>query len=72
MSSFQVKIDTEKYPVLASEYKVEALPTFIIFYKGKPVDRVVSPKASGRLPIPLRTVQVFRSGQHAFPPLDCA
>ncbi|MQL85212.1 hypothetical protein Taro_017726, partial [Colocasia esculenta] len=34
-----VKIDTEKYPNIASRYGIEALPTFIIFRDGKPCDR---------------------------------
>ncbi|KAF5725648.1 thioredoxin family protein [Tripterygium wilfordii] len=34
-----VKIDTEKYPSIADKYKIEALPTFIIFKDGKPCDR---------------------------------
>lgn len=37
-----VKIDTEKYPELAAKYKIEALPTFILFKDGKPCDRFVS------------------------------
>ena len=37
-----VKIDTEKYPAIADKYKIEALPTFIIFKDGKPSDRFVS------------------------------
>lgn len=37
-----VKIDTEKYPSIADKYKIEALPTFIIFKDGKPFDRFVS------------------------------
>ncbi|KAK7270426.1 hypothetical protein RIF29_23548 [Crotalaria pallida] len=34
-----VKIDTEKYPSIANKYKIEALPTFVIFKDGEPFDR---------------------------------
>uniref|UniRef100_A0A0D6R1X1 Thioredoxin domain-containing protein n=1 Tax=Araucaria cunninghamii TaxID=56994 RepID=A0A0D6R1X1_ARACU len=34
-----VKIDTEKYPSIASRYDVQALPTFILFRNGQPFDR---------------------------------
>ncbi|KAL8233369.1 hypothetical protein R6Q59_019469 [Mikania micrantha] len=34
-----VKIDTEKYPEIADKYRIEALPTFILFKDGKPCDR---------------------------------
>ncbi|KAK3043888.1 hypothetical protein RJ639_000587 [Escallonia herrerae] len=34
-----VKIDTEKYPSIADKYRIEALPTFIIFKDGEPCDR---------------------------------
>ncbi|KAJ0976864.1 hypothetical protein J5N97_012338 [Dioscorea zingiberensis] len=34
-----VNIDTEKYSRIADYYRIEALPTFIIFKKGKPCDR---------------------------------
>ncbi|CAI9116511.1 OLC1v1017676C1 [Oldenlandia corymbosa var. corymbosa] len=34
-----VKIDTEKYPSIADKYRIEALPTFILFKDGKPHDR---------------------------------
>lgn len=37
-----VKIDTEKYPSIADKYKIEALPTFILFKDGEPCDRFVS------------------------------
>ncbi|CAM0885490.1 unnamed protein product [Alopecurus aequalis] len=34
-----VKIDTEKYTSIANRYKIEALPTFIIFKDGEPCYR---------------------------------
>ncbi|KAG8389822.1 hypothetical protein BUALT_Bualt01G0018400 [Buddleja alternifolia] len=39
-----VKIDTEENPTIADKYKIEALPTFILFRDGKPCDRFVSKK----------------------------
>ncbi|KAJ8425214.1 hypothetical protein Cgig2_011803 [Carnegiea gigantea] len=41
-----VKIDTEKYPTLADKYRIEALPTFILFKDGEPCDRF-----EGALPV---------------------
>ncbi len=35
-----VKIDTEKYPALASQYQVYALPTLVLFKQGNPVDKI--------------------------------
>lgn len=35
-----VKIDTEKYPQVASQYQVTALPTLVLFKQGQPVDRI--------------------------------
>ena len=35
-----VKIDTEKYTELASQYRIEALPTLVLFKQGKPVDKI--------------------------------
>jgi thioredoxin len=35
-----VKIDTDKYPELASRFGVHALPTLILFKHGKPGDRL--------------------------------
>ncbi|CAI5963584.1 unnamed protein product [Closterium sp. NIES-64] len=35
-----VKIDTEKYPALASQYGITALPTIVLFRHGSPVDRI--------------------------------
>lgn len=33
------KVDTDKSPKLAARYQVEALPTLILFYKGKILDK---------------------------------
>ncbi|PSC68245.1 thiol reductase thioredoxin [Micractinium conductrix] len=35
-----VKLDTERYPSIASQYSIGALPTLILFKNGKPVDRI--------------------------------
>jgi thioredoxin len=35
-----VKIDTDKYPVLASHYQIHAVPTLVLFKKGQPVERI--------------------------------
>ncbi|MEM1368419.1 MAG: thioredoxin [Cyanobacteria bacterium P01_H01_bin.15] len=35
-----VKIDSDKYPVLASQYGVEALPTLVLFKNGQPIDKI--------------------------------
>lgn len=35
-----VKIDTEKYEHLASQYQIQALPTLVLFKQGQPVDRI--------------------------------
>lgn len=35
-----VKINTEKYPQLASQYQVAALPTLMLFKNGRLIDRV--------------------------------
>ncbi len=35
-----VKIDTEKYTELASQYGITALPTLVLFKQGQPVDRI--------------------------------
>ncbi len=35
-----VKIDTDKYPGLASQYHIEALPTLVLFKNGQPTDRI--------------------------------
>ena len=35
-----VKIDTEKYPQIASAHNIHALPTLVLFKGGQPVDRI--------------------------------
>jgi len=35
-----VKIDSDKYPLLASQYSIEALPTLLLFKNGQPVDKI--------------------------------
>ncbi len=35
-----VKIDTEKYPQIASQHSIHALPTLVLFNQGQPVDRI--------------------------------
>jgi thioredoxin len=34
------KIDTEKYPQLASQYGIEALPTLVLFKQGQPINKI--------------------------------
>ncbi len=35
-----VKIDTDKYPEIASQNQIQALPTLVVFKNGKPVKRI--------------------------------
>ena len=35
-----VKIDTEKYANLASQYQIQALPTLVLFKNGQPIERI--------------------------------
>lgn len=35
-----VKIDTDKYPQIASQHQITALPTLVLFKAGQPVDRI--------------------------------
>ncbi|HZG40053.1 MAG TPA: thioredoxin [Nodosilinea sp.] len=42
-----VKIDTDKYPQVASQHQVAALPTLVLFKAGQPIDRI-----EGVLPAP--------------------
>ena len=35
-----VKINTDKYPQLATQHQIHALPTLVLFKQGEPVDRI--------------------------------
>jgi thioredoxin len=35
-----VKIDTDKYPEIATQHQIHALPTLVLFKSGQPVDRI--------------------------------
>ena len=35
-----LKIDTDRYPQIASQHQVQALPTLMLFKAGQPVDRI--------------------------------
>lgn len=35
-----VKINTDKYPDLASKHRITSLPTLVVFRNGQPVDRI--------------------------------
>ena len=34
-----MKVDSERYPELASRYNVRGIPNFVVFYKGRPVSQ---------------------------------
>lgn len=44
-----VKIDTDKYPQLASRYHIQALPTLVLFKNGQPVDKIEGVKQAPEL-----------------------
>jgi thioredoxin-like negative regulator of GroEL len=35
-----VKIDTDKYPEIASQFNIAALPTLVLFREGQPIKRI--------------------------------
>jgi thioredoxin len=35
-----VKIDSDRYPSLASQYQIQALPTLVLFKNGIPINRI--------------------------------
>jgi thioredoxin len=44
-----VKIDSDKYPNLASQYQISALPTLVLFKGGVPVERIEGVVAAPQL-----------------------
>ncbi|MBT9313954.1 thioredoxin [Leptothoe spongobia] len=44
-----VKIDTDKYPNLASQYQIHALPTMVLFKNGQVVDRIEGAMSADKL-----------------------
>jgi thioredoxin-like negative regulator of GroEL len=44
-----VKVDTDKYPALASQYGIQALPTLVLFKQGLPVHRMEGVQQAGQL-----------------------
>ena len=44
-----VKIDTDKYPNIASQYDIQALPTLVLFKDGQPVEKIEGVHQAGQL-----------------------
>ena len=44
-----VKINTDNYPDLATNYHILALPTLVLFKNGQPVDRIEGVLQAGQL-----------------------
>ena len=44
-----VKIDTDKYPALASQYGIQSLPTLVLFKLGLPVHRIEGVQQAAQL-----------------------
>ncbi|MEM9804882.1 MAG: thioredoxin [Cyanobacteria bacterium P01_D01_bin.56] len=44
-----VKIDTDKYPSVASQYQIHALPTMVLFKNGQIVDRIEGAMSADKL-----------------------
>lgn len=51
-----VKIDTEKYPQIASQYQIEALPTLVLFKDGQPIKRIEGLRQAPQLIADLQTL----------------
>jgi len=44
-----VKIDTDKYPAIASQYQIQALPTLVLFKEGQPAHRIEGAQTAEQL-----------------------
>ncbi|MDC0834987.1 thioredoxin [Geitlerinema sp. CS-897] len=44
-----VKIDTDKYPTIAGQHRISALPTLVLFQDGRAVDRIEGVLPADRL-----------------------
>ncbi|MBW4685348.1 MAG: thioredoxin [Komarekiella atlantica HA4396-MV6] len=51
-----VKIDTEKYAELATQYQIYALPTLVLFKQGQPVERIEGVMQAQQLVEHLQTI----------------
>lgn len=51
-----VKIDTDKYPRIASQYQIHALPTLVLFKNAQPVERIEGVVPADRLIPQLQTL----------------
>ena len=50
-----VKIDTDRYSQLASQYQIHALPTLVLFKNGQPVERIEGVQTADQLAQRLRS-----------------
>lgn len=44
-----VKIDTDRYPAIATQYQIQSLPTLVLFKQGLPVHRIEGVQQAGQL-----------------------
>jgi thioredoxin len=51
-----VKINTDNYPQIATQYQIHALPTLVLFKNGQPVDRIEGVVPSDQLVQRLSTI----------------
>jgi thioredoxin len=44
-----IKIDTDRYPAIATQYQIQSLPTLVLFKQGLPVYRIEGVQQAGQL-----------------------